>query len=132
MAGTYQEHLGSFPWQGTDSLATYAGTVVQPYSSVNLMTNEVALNNNLYSVYSMLYYTDLRVIDIQDRVMNHVMPDMQVVKYTLQNATFSNYSAKLASIEQKIDSLGGDGMTYDGVAIVGVLLAVIFAVTWKG
>lgn len=132
MAGTYQTQLGSFVWQGTDTLATYSGTVVQPYTSVNLMTNEVAINNNLYSIYSMLYYTDLRVIDTQDKMLNQVLPDLQSVKSTLENATFSNYSAKLASIEQKIDSLGGDGMTYDGVAIVGVLLAVIFAVTWKG
>lgn len=135
MAGTYQTQLGSFVWQGTDTLATYTGTVVQPYTSVNLMTNEVAINNNLYSVYSMLYYTDLRVIDTQDKMLNQVLPDLQSVKSTLENATFSNYSAKLEIINKKLDALGTEEMisTFDaGFAWMGgILCALIIATIWR-
>ena len=54
------------------------------------------------------------------------------VDLTAVNSKLDAISAKLVTIEQKIDSLGGDGMTDGDMVIAGIMLALIFAVTWKG
>lgn len=59
------------------------------------------------------------------------MPDI-VYNDIPDYAVFNSYSARLVRVEDKLYSIGDNGMSIGDAAIFGVLLAVIVAVTWKG
>lgn len=139
----------NYPWQGTITTATYTSDVLQVYSSVNLMYDLVAINNNLYTIYGVLYnyagaargFSQSTYFMLRDEIkpqfsnistsLAQVRADSAETRQLIGNATFGNYSAKLASIEGRIVNMDPCIITQSMSFFAGVLCSVSFVLAVK-
>ena len=107
---------------------TKATTSATLYTAVDVIDNNILhLNQEFIYQAVMLDSISSSLATITTQTATPASVDLTTV-----NSKLDAISAKLVTIEQKIDALGGDGMTDGDMVISGIMLALIFAVTWKG
>ncbi len=103
-------------------------TTTSLYTAIDVIDNNILhLNQEFIYQAVMLNSISSALATITTQTANTATVDLTAVHTKLDAIT-----SKLVTIEQKIDALGGDGMTDGDMVISGIMLALIFAVTWKG
>ncbi|MBT1071622.1 hypothetical protein [Pelotalea chapellei] len=106
--------------------------------STTASTSYIALNrtqNSLLSLANNLSYAQFYLETINTNISS-IYLDTYNTRRTVDAIPprFNNISSKLSTIERKLNNISGteDGMDYKTAVLVGLCLAVIFAITWRG